>query len=366
MLAAAAKDFIKNKCKNCSAKISLKASLKASSMVVWAALCFSILGFSPVWAYDVIAGGQSLGIVLKSEGAVVVGFAPVVDSAGAEVYPAREAGVETEDVLIAINDQPVSSNQQVAELINELGRQGEPVELTLLHEGKTRKLDVQPVLCQESGLWRIGLYIRDANAGIGTLTFYDEAEGRFAALGHRIADNSADESPDGEPIGRVLAADVQYIQNSVEGEPGEKVGVFDKDSLNGVILKNCELGIYGELAESPVNPLYPEPLEVADASEVKPGPATILTVLDGERLEEFAVEIERVMPQKRAADKGMVIKVTDERLLSRAGGIVQGMSGSPIIQNGKLVGAVTHVFVNDTCTGYGCFAQWMLEEVQSL
>ena len=164
----------------------------------------------------------------------------------------------------------------------------------------------------------------------------------------------------------MLAAQVQYIQNSVEGEPGEKVGVFDSESLNGTIVKNCDLGIYGLLEQPVENELYPQLLPVAQANEVKPGPATMLTVLDGEKLEEFEIEITRVSPQKRSADKGMVINITDERLLAKAGGIVQGMSGSPIIQDGKLVGAVTHVFVNDASSGYACFAEWMLEEALEL
>ena len=209
----------------------------------------------------------------------------------------------------------------------------------------------------------IGLYIRHANAGIGTLTFYDPATGAYGALGHRVEDNSEEGA---EQLGRVLAAQVQYIQNSVEGEPGEKVGVFDSESLNGTIVKNCDLGIYGLLEQPVENELYPQLLPVAQANEVKPGPATMLTVLDGEKLEEFEIEITRVSPQKRSADKGMVINITDERLLAKAGGIVQGMSGSPIIQDGKLVGAVTHVFVNDASSGYACFAEWMLEEALEL
>lgn len=338
------------------------------SSIVFTALLLSMLVSGLItpqisWAYDVLAGGQSLGIVLKSEGAIVVGFTPVQTVDGREFYPAKEAGVEIEDMLIAINDQQVSYNQEVADLIDELGRSGQPIELTLRRDGTLKKLTVEPVLCSESGTWRIGLYIRDANAGIGTLTFYDPATGAYGALGHRVEDNSEEGA---DVIGRVLAAKVQYVQNSAPGEPGEKVGVFDSESLNGTINKNCDLGIYGLLEQPVDNSLYPQPLPVAEASEVKPGAATMLTVLEGEELEEFAIEITRVSPQKHAADKGMVIKITDERLLAKAGGIVQGMSGSPIIQDGKLVGAVTHVFVNDASSGYACFAEWMLEEAQSL
>ncbi len=316
----------------------------------------------------VIVGGHSLGIVLQSDGAVVVGFTPVYDAAGAEVYPAREAGVQVEDMLLAVNGKPVSRNQEVADMINELGPTGEDVILLVRREGRELDIAVQPVLCSESGMWRIGLYIRDANAGIGTLTFYQPSSGAYGALGHKIEDGSGDNTDniagqnaaDGT-LGRVLAANVQYIRSSVDGEPGEKVGVFDAGKLSGTITANCELGVYGRLNEAPTNGLYPDPVEVAAASEVHSGEATMLTVLEGEEIEEFSVNIERVTAQKHAGDKGMVINVTDERLIDVAGGIVQGMSGSPIMQDGKLVGAVTHVFIDDSLSGYGCFAQWMVE-----
>ena len=330
--------------------------------VVLAVLVFSILMTPAVArAYDVMVGGQSLGIVLKSEGAIVVGFTAVYDESGAEVYPARDAGVAVEDMLLAINGRQVSCNQDVADIINELGPHGEPVILSLRRDGQEMKIEVAPQLCSQSGMWRIGLYIRDANAGIGTLTFYDPQNGTYAALGHKIEENGT--AADGE-FGHVLAAEVQYIKSSVSGEPGEKVGVFDASCLNGNIVKNCELGIYGIMDEPLQNELYPQPLPVADADEVKPGPATMLTVLEGEQVEEFSIEIKRVSVQKHSADKGMVIKITDERLIDTAGGIVQGMSGSPIIQDGKLVGAITHVFVDDSCSGYGCFAEWMLEAAE--
>ncbi len=344
------------------AKIQQKIFYQA---IVWTALVFSIL-ITPAaaWAHDVVVGGQSLGIVLKSEGAIVVGFTPVYDESGGEVYPARDAGVAVEDMLLAINGQQVSRNQEVADIINELGQAGERAMLSLRRDGQEIKVEVVPQLCKESGKWRIGLYIRDANAGIGTLTFYDPQSGAYAALGHQIDENSLVDDSDSE-LGHVLAAEVQYIKSSVEGEPGEKVGVFDASSLNGSIVKNCELGIYGMLDDTLQNELYPQPLPVADADEVKTGPASMLTVLEGQQVEEFSIKIDRVSPQKHSGDKGMVITVTDQRLIDTAGGIVQGMSGSPILQNGKLVGAVTHVFVDNSCSGYGCFAQWMLEEAEN-
>ncbi len=325
-------------------------------------LAVMLLAPAPLLAYDVMVGGQSLGIILKSEGAIVVGFTPVKQADGSEIYPAKAAGVQLEDILLAINGHRVSSNREVAELVNSLSADGVPLQLSIRRGDAELQVDVQPAYCADSGEYRLGLYIRDANAGIGTLTFYDPATGHFAALGHKIDETTG--STGG--TGRVLAADVQYVESSRDGEPGEKVGVFDDSNLTGTITKNCELGIYGTLDEAPTNGLYTHLLPVAAVDEVKSGPATILTVLAGETVEEYSIEIERVMPQHKAGDKGMVIKITDERLLAAAGGIVQGMSGSPIIQQGKLVGAVTHVFVNDGTGGYGCFAEWMLAEAQNI
>lgn len=285
-------------------------------------VCATWLAFMlalPAWAYDVTVGGQSLGIILRSEGAVVVGFTPVMHN-GAEVYPARDAGVQMDDRLLAINGVAVCSNQDVARLV--AAGDGAEIRLTLGRGDDELDICVVPVLCDEAGQYRLGLYVRDANAGIGTLTFYDAASGNFAALGHKI-ENTATGA--GNDLGRVLAADVQYVESSRDGQPGEKVGVFDENALSGTICKNCELGLYGRLDTPVQNPLYPEPMPVADAADVKPGAASILTVLEGETVEQFDIEIERVMAQKSAADKGMVIKITDERLLAAAGGIVQGM-----------------------------------------
>ena len=342
--------------------IFIKQAFNRTLQLVYALLAVLILLAQPVMAYDVLVGGQSLGIVLKSEGAIVVGFTPVPQADGSEVFPAKDAGVQLEDRLVAINGQPVSYNQEVADLVNTLGGD-EPLTLTVKRDGKQLDLQATPAQSADDEQYRLGLYIRDANAGIGTLTFYDPATDSYGALGHRI-DEQGDTA--GEVVGYVLSADVQYVESSRQGEPGEKVGVFDNSHLKGSIIKNTELGIYGKLDDDPENPLYPQPMTVAEVAEVQTGPATILTVLQDEQIEEFAVEIERVMPQKHTADKGMVIKVTDELLLAKAGGIVQGMSGSPIIQNGKLVGAVTHVFVNESSSGYGCFAEWMLAEAASL
>ncbi|MGE5702682.1 MAG: SpoIVB peptidase, partial [Clostridia bacterium] len=210
--------------------------------------------------------------------------------------------------------------------------------------------------------YRMGLYIRDSAAGVGTLTFYEPKSGAYGALGHVISDVDT-----GQAIvvgdGQIVQASVTSIEKGESGNPGEKFARFYNESVVlGNITKNTPFGIFGKMKESPKRSYYQEAIPVALAEQVQEGPAKILTVVDGQRVEEFDIEIVNVVKQHFPATKGMIIRVTDKRLLDKTGGIVQGMSGSPIIQNGKLVGAVTHVFVNDPTSGYGCFIEWMLQD----
>jgi len=221
---------------------------------------------------------------------------------------------------------------------------------------------LSPIYDAEDQSWRIGLYIRDSAAGVGTLTFYAPDQGVYGALGHVITDMDT-----GTPIivgnGEILQSSVTSINKSQNGDPGEKRAHFIKErKVLGNIERNTPFGIFGKMNEMPTHSFNEEALPVAFAEDVKEGPAQILTVLNGQKVERFNIEVVHVTKQAAPATKGMVIKITDERLLSKTGGIVQGMSGSPIIQDGKLIGAVTHVFVNDPSSGYGCFIEWMLQD----
>jgi stage IV sporulation protein B len=204
--------------------------------------------------------------------------------------------------------------------------------------------------------------MRDNAAGVGTLTFYEPVSGKYGALGHVIADSET-----AQPIevrdGHIVRTSITAIHKGRRSIPGEKVGGPEEpDNWLGSIEKNSRFGIFGSMNRPLRNPYYREAIPVAMSSQVKEGPAEILTVLKGERLERFSVEIQRVMATPTADGKNMIVKVTDQRLLSVTGGIVQGMSGSPILQNGRMVGAVTHVFVNDPTRGYGVSIEWMLQE----
>lgn len=207
---------------------------------------------------------------------------------------------------------------------------------------------------------RLGVYLEDTAAGVGTLSFYHPASGRYAALGHMVTDSRTGE----QAIinnGRIVPALIAGIRRGSKGQPGEKIGLFQERAPSlGIITKNSSIGIFGELTNLVAS--NQPTLPVAMAHEVELGPAYIRTVIDGDKVEQFDVKIVKVNKQTKPGIKGMVIEITDPRLLEITGGIVQGMSGSPIIQNQKLVGVITHVFVNDPTRGYGVFAEWMVHE----
>ncbi len=235
----------------------------------------------------------------------------------------------------------------------------------MLRSNRTLTLKVEPIASsifgQQTPTYLLGIYLEDPAAGVGTMSFYDKDTGRFGALGHMITDSR------GRPMtiakGSIVEATIDSIRYGSKGSPGEKVGFFNGDQdVMGIIDSNTSFGIFGQLEGTVPQSAFAEPVPVAFAHQVRLGPAEIYTVLQGSRIERFAVEIVKVANQTRPGEKGMVIEVTDERLLRETGGIIQGMSGSPILQNGMLVGAITHVFVNNPTKGYGSFAQWMVYE----
>ena len=306
-------------------------------------------------------GGQSIGILLRTDGILVVGKSAVIDQDGNSFYPASKAGIDVGDVIVSINGMQVTHDDQLAFLVNQFGSQGQEITLHIKRKNKEMDKVVVPVYCQESKSYRIGLYIRDNAGGVGTLSFIDAETGKYGALGHMISNQDTQEKID-IIKGKLVLADIEGIKKGLEGYPGEKIGRFVDNHSLGTIEKNSTAGIYGEftdedfLASNPYHQLMP----TAAIADIQLGEAEILTVLEGNKVESFTVKIEKIKPYDREG-KGLVLKVTDPVLLEKTGGIVQGMSGSPIIQNGKIIGAVTHVLVNDPTKGYGIFIEDMLD-----
>ncbi len=316
-------------------------------------------------ARRLVPGGHSIGVVLKSRGIMVVGYAPVLDEHGEKNYPAKRQGVQIGDVITAVNGQTVHTETELAMLVDRAGKAKDPISLTIKRGSSRVAVEVFPVFCSETNRYRIGLYVRDGVAGVGTLSFWDPATKRYAALGHVIADADTRKGIDVRQ-GKIVSASIQTIRPAQPGRPGEKIGLFDPESpLRGDIGKNTCSGIFGTTEGEVTNPLFSYPLEVGYAHQVREGKASILTVINGSEIESFDINIDKVYPGRRNG-KGMVIRVVDSRLLSVTGGIVQGMSGSPVIQNNRIVGVVTHVFLNDPKRGYGMFMDGMLEEMDAI
>ncbi|MDF2565515.1 MAG: stage sporulation protein [Massilibacillus sp.] len=331
---------------------------------------FKLFGFIPVKQVEVdvvapikvIAGGQSIGVILKSEGVLVVGSSPVVSIDGSVTNPAKKAGIQVGDRILQINDITVHRDVEVAEILDRCGNDQKVASILLKRNEENVYVQIKPILCPDTKRYRIGLFVRDSAVGVGTLTFFDPKSFVYGALGHVITDSDTNQPiPCGD--GKIVPANVSGIQSGKNGQPGEKIGNFiEEDQLIGNIEKNTQFGIYGKINAEKIDSVFSEPIEVASMNQIQPGYAEMLTVIDGQTIERFAIQIEKVNMQNYPEGKGIVVKVIDERLLARTGGIVQGMSGSPIIQNEKIVGAITHVFVHDPTKGYGCFMDWMLME----
>ncbi len=310
----------------------------------------------------VIPGGQSIGVKLNTDGVLVVGH-HLVETEDGEQSPGEIAGIKVGDMITKINGESIDKMNQVSSFVQDAGEKGKALQIEVKREDKVLQKELIPLKAKDEDSYRLGLYIRDSAAGVGTLTFYDPKSKKYGALGHVISDVDT-QKPIVVHDGQIIRSSVTSIEKGSNGDPGEKLASFsDERQVLGNISKNSSFGIFGELTTNKLkNNIMDKEMPIAVSSQVKEGPAKILTVVEGEDVKEFDIEIVSSVPQKFPATKGLVIKVTDPKLLEATGGIVQGMSGSPIIQDGKVVGAVTHVFVNDPTSGYGCHIEWMLEE----
>jgi stage IV sporulation protein B len=305
----------------------------------------------------VMPGGQTVGISLYCDGVLVVGLGDIKTDAG-EYSPAGAAGIQAGDIITSVDGTRIESVSQLLEICSETDKSYK-VELT--RDGSDMTLYLTPKKNVEGGSASMGMWVRESSAGIGTLSFYVMSTLRFGALGHAVTD------PDTGTVipareGKILQAEIIGLIEGRQGTPGEIKGTFGPISKRiADIDHNTDYGIYGTMEELLINPIYPQGLPLAYPEEITTGSATILASIDESGVQEFDCEIIKIYQQPFTESKGMVIKITDEYLIERAGGIVQGMSGSPIIQNGKLIGAITHVFINDPLKGYGIYALWMYE-----
>ncbi len=297
--------------------------------------------------------GRTTGIKLYSRGTMLVGFSDL-DCCG--YSPAEKAGLQEGDIILALNGSEIGSNEALVSALKEADYP--TLTLTVLRDDTTREMRVRAVYDEALGYYRIGAWIRDSIAGIGTITFVDPDTGAFGALGHGICDTDT-----GDLMlldsGSVMESIVTDVIPGKSGTPGQLTGQFNLKEDQGILVKNTDAGIFGKLDN---RRLYEnqQALPLAEADEIKTGDAYILSNVDGITTERYEIRIVKVFRDKDNR-RDMLIEVTDPDLLQATGGIVQGMSGSPIVQNGKLVGAVTHVLVNDPTRGYGIFIENMLD-----
>lgn len=303
-----------------------------------------------------IPGGMPFGVKFYTEGLIISGFCDV-DTLSGTVNPAKDAGLKPHDIITHIDGNSAYGTEALSSAIN--ASEGREVTLTYIRNGNSHEVRVTPVKCESDGKYKTGIMIRDSGAGIGTVSFIDPESGVFAGLGHGICDT---ETGDLVPVrrGAVIDVTISGIEKGLSGSPGEIKGFFNQKKL-GSMIKNSECGIYGVFTDPPTNPLS-EALPIGLKSDIKAGEAKIFCTLDDGVMKSYTVSISDIN-QNADSGKCFTVKVTDPELLEKTGGIIQGMSGSPIIQNGKLVGAVTHVLVNDPTRGYGIFIENMLNQM---
>lgn len=292
----------------------------------------------------VIPGGEPFGIKVLSDGVMVI--------SAADGSPADKAGLREGDVITSVNDVEVYTNDELAEAIQEANGSA-----SLVFRRGESELSVNISPQQTGSGAKIGAWVRDSAAGIGTLTFVDPKTGTFGGLGHAVNDAATGEAV---PLksGEITAAEIYDIIKGEKGSAGELCGAMMAGRDIGAVLENTPTGVFGEY----FGEISKEPVPVAFMQEVKTGAATVLTTIDGCTPREYSIEIERINLPDLLGSKGMLIRITDPELLEKTGGIVRGMSGSPIIQNGRLAGAVTHVLVSDPTRGYAVFAERMLDD----
>ena len=300
----------------------------------------------------VLLGGEPFGIRLYTDGLVVSSVSKVETALGS-ADPAKDAGIQQGDTLLSQNGQTLHCNEDLSEAVQ--NGAGKPIELRVRRSGEVFDTVICPAYDIHTQCYRLGLHIRDSIAGIGTMTFTDPDTMQFYGLGHGICDSS---SGCLMPLqnGDIVKADITSVCKGSCGSPGTLQGCFSDEEPIGELTMNTDHGVVGTLSE----PLSEKELiPIAFRQEVVRGKAELYTTVDGAHPQRYEIEIEEVSYNDRTASKNMVIHITDEKLLRQTGGIVQGMSGSPIIQNGKLIGAVTHVYINDPSRGYAVFAESM-------
>ena len=335
-------------------EINLDSEVEPSAEVSIFGLPIKTVAVNIIPDKKIIPCGNIIGIAVKTEGVLVLGTAKITDKIGVLHSPAQEK-LRTGDIILSCNAIPINKKEHLIEAVKQT--QGEELTLEIKRNEEVYRVKIVPRE-DEKGDYKIGVWVRDSTQGLGTVTYIDEQNMTYGALGHGVYDVDTKKLM---PIvdGTLLFSEVTGIKAGESGAPGEVSGTLKKDNVIGTVEKNTEQGIFGQINPSGLKKLRGKAMEVGLAKDIVEGEAVILSDILGGEVVEYKVNIESVN-RFGSKDKGMIVKVVDERLLEKTGGIIQGMSGSPIIQNNKIIGAVTHVFVKDSTKGYGIFIENML------
>lgn len=310
---------------------------------------------------EVYPGGNSVGVRVSTKGVLVVGYSNIVINNITEESPGKLGGVQLGDIILKINGEDVEDCKDLVKIIKDCKNNNIKVGILRNNQNIDRNIELKK---EENSDYKLGLWIRDSTAGVGTMTFIEKESKKFGALGHPITDCDTNEAFLIKK-GDLLESSIISLRKGEKGSPGELKGVFvNENKVSGKINSNTESGIFGTVENMNILKNNIQPMKIGFRNEICEGKASIITTIDESGPKEYEIEIVKLLQQETPGPKSMVIKVTDPKLLEKTGGIVQGMSGSPIIQNNKIVGAVTHVLINKPDTGYGIYIEWMLRDAK--
>ena len=358
-IALHAKDEVLEVASNSGEKTINKIGKETLSVSLFDKLFIKSIDVSVLPRTTVIPVGNIAGVKLYTNGVLVVGMSEIEGEDSKTYKPYENTGIEEGDTIVKVNNNLVSSTDDLIEKVNMSN--GKEVEIEYIHDEETKECSITPVKTSKEE-YKLGLWVRDSAAGVGTVTFYEPSTQSFGALGHGITDIDTGDLLN-IASGEFVTAKILNIKKGENGNPGKIQGTVEEQETIGDITKNTEFGIYGKIQDlSSLNIDTSKEMEVALREEIQTGKATILCSLDNQTVKEYEIEITKIYRDNNYNNKSMEIKVTDEELIEKTGGIIQGMSGSPIIQNGKFIGAVTHVLVNSSTEGYARFGDLMLKQ----
>ena len=308
---------------------------------------------------NLIPCGTPFGIKLFTQGVIIVKIDDI-NINNNKYSPGKDAGIKVGDIIYSINGIQINSNEDLISLVNKSN--GKEISLKIIRDNKKSTVKIKPIKTSQSGDYKIGVWVRDSSAGIGTVTYYDEETSNFGGLGHGITDVDTGKLL---PLnkGELVKTEITDVTKSTKGNAGSLNGFFESNNSIGSLYSNTQCGVFGKLNESPIEK---EEIEIATKQEIKTGKAQIISTIDEDTPKYYDVNIEYINYDENSKTRNIIIEITDKDLIETTGGIVQGMSGSPIIQNKKLIGAITHVFLNEPTKGYGIFIENMIETAESV